>query len=134
MIIERRTRLENLCKERRIYPILRILTSVEHHLADHDPSGGEVQMYLEKSPFALVQPYRHVSRVLQHDIRYVGVGQWLLLVGGAIYAEPNVRFREYLGAHREFRSITSMNENSFSLFLSPFFPIIIRNKLRYVIN
>lgn len=98
----------------------RILTSIEHHLADHDPSSGEVQMYLEKPSFALVQPYRDVSRVLQHDIRYVGVGQWLLLVGGAIHAEPNVRFREYLfRAHREFRSITSMN--SFSLSLSPFF-------------
>lgn len=128
------TARESLQRKENLSDLKRILTSVEHHLADHDPSGGEVQMYLEKSSFALVQPYRDVSRVLQHDIRYVGVGQWLLLVGGAIYAEPNVRFREYLGAHREFRSITSMNENSFSLFLSPFFPIIIRNKLRYVIN
>lgn len=37
-----------------------------------------------------------VPGVLQDDIRYVRIGQRLLLVGYAIGTEPNVRFGEYL--------------------------------------
>lgn len=47
-----------------------------------------------------MQSYRHVPRVLQNDIRYVGVRQRLLLVALAVGTKPDVRFREYLPHER----------------------------------
>lgn len=72
------------------------LTSFERHFADHDPSGGEIKVHLYEFSAAFVQPYGHVPRVRQRHIRYVGVRQWLLLVGVSVGAEPDIRFGEYL--------------------------------------
>lgn len=74
----------------------RLLTRVEHHFADDDPSCGEVQVQLEQTASSPVETDRDVPGVLQHQVGYIGVRQRLVLVDLAVVAKPDVRLGEYL--------------------------------------
>lgn len=86
------------------------LTRVEHHFADDDPSRGEVQVQLEQAAAPPVETDRDVPGVLQHQVRYVGVRQRLVLVGLAVGAEPYVRLGEHLRREGDLETVTTASK------------------------
>lgn len=118
--IERLVRIEENYYCRR-ESIAERLTCVECHLADYDPSRGEVQVQLEEFTASSVQTDRDVSGVLQHEIRYVGIWQRLVLVVGlAVCAEPDVCFRKYLPIRWESVLLRNTRERTYVFPEDPF--------------